>query len=253
MIDVTFTVDVADGERELHLLAASLDDINATLRIYADRWLKRRVSDRFRTREGWPERAEATQKRVQATETERGEKSVSLMRSKLTRDLRKARKRLARVEGPEGFERERARQNVLAAKGKRARSMPDVIKGRMAAIERRELVLKEFERLAAGGDATKSLLTTRQTEKLAARIGRAKAEAGEAPLLGRIAESFQLKIAGGRLEYGSTIPWAGVHNEGGTAGKGARIPARPFAYLTNEDVDTLVEMLREGGSIVMGA
>ena len=36
-----------------------------------------------------------------------------------------------------------------------------------------------------------------------------------------------------------------IHNEGGVAGHGARIPARPFLALQARDVELMVQILRE--------
>ena len=32
----------------------------------------------------------------------------------------------------------------------------------------------------------------------------------------------------------SRVPWSGIHQDGGTAGRGSRIPARPFLWMSEE-------------------
>lgn len=254
MLDFTFRVDTTEGEREMRILADSLgpDAIDKALKSYAEKWLKPRIQSHFDTRPGWPPLAAATQERLRRTggalTGSALERATSRMRVKLQRDLKRAKQRLGRVEDIDGHDRERRRQDFLAAQGKRSRSMTDVVQSRARAVERRELVLKEFERLAHGGtaDAAHSLFGPKGEKalgKLQARMGRATAREAERKPLGKIAQSFVLKIKDGRLVYGSEIPWSGVHNEGGQAGKGARIPARPYAFLEPIDVEVLVASL----------
>ena len=264
MIDFHFTVDTTEGERQLSLLADSLDisAIDKALRLYGERWLRQRVQERFDTRPGWPPRKEATQAALarsgggpRGAAQSRGD---SKMRRKLARDLKRAKARLGRVEDMGGFEQERARQSFLAAQGKRSQSMSAVIRSRLAAVERRETTLREFERLAAGGtaDAEHSLFGpdkrgAKQMAKLQGRMGR-NDQTWRAPL-GRIAQSMVLKVKDGRLTYGSEIAWAGAHNEGATVGHGAKLPARPFAFLEPVDLEVLVAMLMnvEGVGVTM--
>ena len=97
--------------------------------------------------------------------------------------------------------------------------------------------MQELRRHIAG-TAEESL-----SARLLPRVVRAQARAEK--VLGRVSQSFRSEIKRGGLVRESVIPWAGVHNEGGTAGHGAKIPARPFLFLEADDVDVLVEMLRE--------
>jgi phage gpG-like protein len=43
----------------------------------------------------------------------------------------------------------------------------------------------------------------------------------------------------------SAIDWAGVHNDGGTAGKGARIPKRTFLEWTPERIEKFIEIAQQ--------
>lgn len=46
--------------------------------------------------------------------------------------------------------------------------------------------------------------------------------------------TVQLRASGSALVAYSKVPWAGIHQYGGTAGRGAKIPARPFLWFSDE-------------------
>lgn len=83
-------------------------------------------------------------------------------------------------------------------------------------------------RKAALGRAAKSI------SQLPERLGR-QAKKVEGKVLGKMASSVSAKASGGTLTVGSKIPWSSVHNEGGTAGKGATEPKREFLPPPSED------------------
>jgi phage gpG-like protein len=240
-MDVRMRVDVSGVERELALTVdlLQLDRIDDALRAFGETWLADRVRARFDAG-SWQPRAEATQS-AQAAAAPRV--ATDALRKKLRRELGKAEGALSKFD--EG--KHRRRQEFLAARGKRTRTSSAAVASRAASVARRELLLAEFERLTAGGDAQKSLTGgkkgAKQVEKLKERMGRALARAQDKPLLGRIRDSFKLVVDNGRLVYASEIPWAGVHNDGGSAGNGAREPKRPFAFLEEVDLEVLVAAL----------
>ncbi len=49
---------------------------------------------------------------------------------------------------------------------------------------------------------------------------------------------------GSALVVASKVPWAGIHQHGGTAGRGAKIPARPFIYFSDEFIEKALVVLR---------
>jgi phage gpG-like protein len=62
-------------------------------------------------------------------------------------------------------------------------------------------------------------------------------------MLGKLASSINSTIKGSTLTVYSKVPWAGVHNDGGTAGHGARIPERTFLTLEDADLEVLAELV----------
>lgn len=51
--------------------------------------------------------------------------------------------------------------------------------------------------------------------------------------LGRLKSAWTIAYTRGSLTGESKAPWSGIHQDGGVAGRGARIPARPFAWVTD--------------------
>ncbi len=68
-------------------------------------------------------------------------------------------------------------------------------------------------------------------------------------MLGKLASSIKASIKGSTLTVYSTAGDVGkIHNEGGTAGHGSRIPARKFLWLDDDDLKVLAHMVE--GQIV---
>src|SRR3990167_5463844 len=201
--------------RKFGLLAESVRDVDPVLRAF-DRYLAARVQQRFdQGGPGWPP--------LQAEQT--GRRQTAALESLSRRLVGEGRKAAAR----QGL-----RLRAMEAAGE------DTVKRReqfARTLQRRLATVQELRRHIAG-TAEESL-----SARLLPRVVRAQARAEK--VLGRVSQSFRSEIKRGGLVRESVIPWAGVHNEGGTAGHGAKIPARPFLFLEADDVDVLVEMLRE--------
>lgn len=235
-MQISLRIDTTEGEREMELTAGLFDGpiIDRALQQYGESWLKQRVQAHI-------DGARPPKPRPGAEQRGAGK-----LRKKLQRDVKRAEKRLGKVRDYIGFRRESNRQKFLAAQGKRSRTMPEVIRARVQAVERREQVLAELDRIA-NGTGGESLLKTKAAEKLKQRLERSVERERNKKPLGRIASSFTLKVKDGKLVYGSEIPWSGVHNEGGTVGHGAVIQPNPFAYLEPVDIEVLVAALMGEG------
>lgn len=241
-----FYVDLSGMRRKLSVLVDNARDLNAPLKAFGKSYLRHKIQQHFDEEgPGWPQRSPETLKRLANTggvlRGATAERAQGLMRRKLQRELRRAKKNRNRFDDPMVLAREQAKQNKRAAEGKRSLSMAEVIRRKNAAVERRKRVLEIFEAIASGADVSGPGIE-KLVGKLNERMGRARARVS-GPLLGKIASSFKLTVENGTLVYGSTIPWSGAHNEGATVGNGADLKARPFAYLTEQDLDVLVDML----------
>ena len=51
-------------------------------------------------------------------------------------------------------------------------------------------------------------------------------------VLGRLPSAFKIEVTKKSIRGVSRVPWSGVHQLGGRAGKGARIPSRPFLWVS---------------------
>lgn len=80
--------------------------------------------------------------------------------------------------------------------------------------------------------------------KIGERLQRAGTETS-GRVLGRMANSIYTQVKFNKLYVGSKIPWADVHNSGGTAGHGARQPERKFLKLEDDDMNVLAAVIEE--------
>ena len=57
---------------------------------------------------------------------------------------------------------------------------------------------------------------------------------GGSQLLGQLPDTVVVRQRRGSLIARSPVPWSGAHNEGARVGRGSRLPARPFVFLSPE-------------------
>ena len=118
---------------------------------------------------------------------------------------------------------------------------------RKKSVAKYESQLEEIKRIAGGGSKDQKGFR-KLYERMSRREDRAQKKIERldrgAPL-GQIANSFSINFDKSSWEMFSRIEWAGVHNEGGSAGHGARIPARVFLGWTPERIEKFVEMANE--------
>jgi phage gpG-like protein len=213
---LTLSLNAGFMQRKIKTLAKTARDVTPALKIF-DRYYRARVDQRFASAgPGWPPRADSTEAKSGQRERQAHALAAHQLKRKLTKELKRA-----------------LRRQRLG-------------KGTAAAAERRYLVLKEFERQMARGTLGLQTGADRRLEKsvsgLRERKARAEAQAAQR-LLGRIPSSMFSKITKGTLIVDSKFRAAGSHNEGDTVGHGAKLPARPFNYLEEIDVEVLCEIL----------
>ena len=63
-------------------------------------------------------------------------------------------------------------------------------------------------------------------------------------LLGRLPGVVKVTSTGSSVSAVSGVKWSAIHQEGGTAGNGAKIPARPFLWASEGLKTKAAEMLR---------
>lgn len=62
-------------------------------------------------------------------------------------------------------------------------------------------------------------------------------------LLGRLPAALITKIERKRMIVESRVKWSGIHQDGGTAGHGAKIPARPFLWVSQQLADQVASVV----------
>lgn len=62
-------------------------------------------------------------------------------------------------------------------------------------------------------------------------------------LLGRLPRAVKYLASGRGLTGESMVGWSAIHQEGGVAGHGSRIPARPFLWISDKMLGIAVEQL----------
>lgn len=192
---------------------------DSALRIWGA-YFRRRVQGRFEAEgPGWAPRKASDDLHQALRETKAKTLAEHRLKRKLERDLRRAQQRLDRG------------------------------KGKQSAVDRRYAVLKEFERQIRGGTTAPEAFEDKGDRRLAKSVAGLKerkaraAAAVSGRVLGAIANSIKSTLKRSELTVGSSIPWAGVQNEGGAVGNRATLPARPFLFLENEDIEMLTEIV----------
>lgn len=95
----------------------------------------------------------------------------------------------------------------------------------------------------ARSNRTTSRLSARRRGRTASGRRRGRRKAGR--LLGKLPHLFVLRVSSYGLSAENRAAWSDIHDKGGTAGRGARIPARPYAWLSDRFLDLSVEFVAE--------
>jgi len=204
----TYSFEVAGVQRRFLALARTLQNLDPALRAFGGYMLKR-----FRAPRSLAPLAASTEERrqarqAQATEAIRAVK-LKVMRRKLVRELRRA-----------------------------------TAKSPGVAAHNRYMVLKEFDRIVAGGSAGVSLLDDKASKSLRGRIGRAGGKASS-KVLGRLPSANRAEVKNHTLVAGSIVPWADAQNDGKTVGHGAKLEARTYIEVTSDDVSVLTNLIED--------
>lgn len=227
---ITLTYDDGGTEKSLVILAESFGELRPVMARFS-KYMRAEIDAVFESRGGgeWADLAPATKAHNEGLKAAKVEKiranKYGSLSAALRSEKRKAERRLAKTPASKSKLTERRRK----------------------AVAKYDAQLAEVARLSAGGEKDAKF-----GKKLYERVARREAKAQkkiEAVLsgqqLGRIANSFAIDFDKHNWEMRSRIPWAGVHNEGGTAGHGASIPARVFLEWTPARVEKFAEMANE--------
>lgn len=117
----------------------------------------------------------------------------------------------------------------------------------------------ELQQLRKGKSATTAAVTgasskaiTRLRKQLARyqttgkRVGGNRRKIQKHKLLGKLAQAFTFDLFdGNKVVISNHVPWSGVHNQGGTVGNNATLPARKFLYFSPGNEARLAEIVEE--------
>jgi phage gpG-like protein len=233
---LTLTVDVSGAIEKLDTIATSADDLSPAMKTFGE-YMKRRALERYRQQDFEPLK--------EGTIGNRAAKGLASMESKLRGDLKKAIKRGGGQRPPRSL-----LERVFGGAGQRG--VDTVLGSSSRGAKNRLAVLVEFtqkhrqgkNRLEAAAGAKG--LTLKQQQSLAVRTVRAVSKSVSRPILGRLPETLEVQVNGSTMTLASRTGkhWTAIHNEGGRAGRGADIPARPTIFVEQSDLDVLISLLK---------
>lgn len=223
-------------------------------------YLRKRNLARADEAQGWAPLAESTQKRYAATRTAPVTAHGKVRKSYAKR----AERALARAEKIAGWNQNartgalrRLAQKIGVSKTQETQATRDLAELRRLVqggrVDRQRTKSGKLSSRAAAWQGSKAVQRLRgqlaraqaaqETGKGAPTGGKRKSDAHKP--LGLVARQLQYKADGARVSLFSKVPWSAIHNEGGTAGHGARIPARLFLDITQEDELVLAEIVEQ--------
>lgn len=226
---IRIEIETGGAVRELEILANSFNEIRPVFAKFSA-YMRQEIQSVFDSDGGgkWPE-WKTPKPLGEEAKAAKIEKIRSAQYSGLSGSLRSSQRKAARL---------------LA---RTPQSDSKLTERRRKSVAKYEAQLAEVQRLSQGGSKDQKGYRKlyeragRREERAARKIDRLERGA----LLGQIANSFSVNFDKTSWEMFSRIAWAGVHNEGGTAGHGARIPARVFLEWTPERIEKFVAMANE--------
>lgn len=227
----TISVEVDGVIRKYDTLANSARDLEPALKKFGG-YLKKRALERYRAQDFAPLAPSTVEKRAQ--------KGLRTVERKLNRDVRRA------VDGA----------------GAKVSPTPSGAFARMLAtsiattgsktVQKRIALLAEFQRrrrrsMSLRAQAGGVELSFKQQLALSKSEQKAMEKSVGAPILGKLIQSLTVETDRGTVTLASRSrgEWTDVHNSGGEAGRGAKIPKRETIKVESQDLDVFLEILKE--------
>ena len=212
-------------------MVQALSDLTPILRRFGA-YLRAKTKTRFESEgPGWAPLAQSTAHRLIHSFTGKVTKSGALRESAPLKRLRQQLRRDVKTD--------RLDVRVLTAFERATRSTGG---GALGESVRAHLRGQKYERQLTG--IAKAL----DREHAGKRSKQKRAITKHHRLLGKLASTIRAVVKKNELVVRSIVEWAGVHNEGGSAGHGADMPARTFLELEDPDVDVLRDLIVEGAA-----
>ena len=224
---LTVTVDVDGTMRDITLMVNRLSDLGPVWRRFTA-YMRKEIDEEFATggHGAWaPKKKEESEDKKQARIDRIERNKYRGLQSRLRSEHKRATKTLARGTG----------DSKLGAKRQRA-------------VDRKWAQIQHVAKLSLGDIPLQPEFDKKLYQRVERRIVQAekrKQSVLDGQILGRMSHSFGIEVTNDSWRMFSRIPWAHVHNEGGTAGNGANIPKRTFLKWTTKRIDTFEMMVAE--------
>lgn len=210
-------------------MVEQLETLDKVLRAFG-KYLRAKAKSKFQAEgPGWQELAASTRKRLESTGTgrltERGKvrqtARIKALASKLSNDGARNAELLSKL------------RSVTRSSG--GGNLGQLIRASSAKAKQQKELLNlaaEIHRAQAKAAAGK-------------KFNRQRRAITKHKLLGRLGTSIKASAKKNRLVVFSVVEWSEIHNDGGNTAKGARIPARTFLELDDEDLKVLEQMIAD--------
>lgn len=231
------TVNIDGIERKMNTLANTAGDLSTALKRMGGH-LKARAQERYEAQSFAP--------LAQSTLRARAQEGLRVLERKLETDYRKAKRKAF-----QSARDKRAPRGAIATALARL-TLSDLVPERASVLSSRGVqnrlkILEEFRRRHRGGEGG-AALSEKQAKSLGDREARAIGRQVGKPILGGLSRTLVVRLDG----RGSVTLWSrtfqhfsDVHNRGGSAGHGAKIPQRMTVTVDDHDIDVFIEILRE--------
>lgn len=231
MLGLNVTFRAGGALETVQAIFRRAEDVRPVLRRWGG-WLRSDAKAHFEQQPGWEPLAESTRQRLETTRmgavTTQGKLRASYVRrteSQLLGQLKS---------GKVNSGVKLAELRRLARGGSTAHSLQDGTRRYSKALERARVLLAKAEEQKAAGKAVNVGGKTADKRVIESH-----------QLLGRLRTAIRAKAEETRVVVENAIPWSRIHNEGGTAGRGARIPARVFLEITQRAAAELAQIALE--------
>lgn len=228
MLGLNVTFRAGGALETVQAIFRRAEDVRPVLRRWGG-WLRADAKKHFEEQPGWEPLAESTRERLEHTRmgavTTQGKLRASYVRKSESAFL-------AQLKGGKvnsGVKLAELRR--LARGGSTRHSLQDGTRRYSKALERARVLLAKAEAQKAAGKAVN--VGGKTADKRAIESHQ---------LLGKLRTAIRAKAEETRVVVENAIPWSRIHNEGGTAGRGARIPARVFLEITQRAAAELAQI-----------
>lgn len=228
---LTFECDFSPAIQRFDTVADQARDAQKLLKRFGG-YLNWSAKEAFANQPGWEPLAASTLAKLQSTRTS----AITVQGQVRSSYVKQAAPQLARALKTGGLA---ARENMaeFLRLGRGGNALDSVLSGGAGtgsrAVERlRRMILQAAKQKAAGKRVT---------------VGGNKRKSDRHQLLGKLRKSIERRVDVGQGEAiaESRVPWSGVHNKGGAAGHGAKIPARVFLTIDERGAVALAEIALE--------